>query len=309
MSSQLSERQEDEGPEVRAIVQRLAETKTPSDMNLTDFEIHDLPSPPALFVKNILPQIFAHRKKFHAIPPKKDKDGAFERKKGITYLYDLCVQHGLPKSGKRPALEKRLLVFFFKQPEIFANEVAFRTEYDANLWMRFNDIDKSEQQYAEATKDSAVRKSNFRPSLLNVFYLMRQAGGVEQVLNIDSDGAFSYNGNRYDFEAVQNELAEVNTADFVGFNTASHSNPEQQLRRRTPECLLRLLTIIFLDDQVFQRFIIEGKESPLRMDLDRGDTGGNASIWKVIHKNFVDDNFPKRSRDVALGRMDEDDSE
>ena len=80
---------------------------------------------------------------------------------------------------------------------------------------------------------------------------MREVGGVEQDLNIDSDGAFLYNGIRYDFVAVQNELAEVNTADFVGFDKVSRSNPEQQLRRRTPECLLRLLTIIFLDDQVF----------------------------------------------------------
>ena len=84
--------------------------------------------------------------------------------------------------------------------------------------MTLNDIDFSERQHAEATTDSTVQKSNFRTSLLNVFYLMREVGGVEQDLNIDSDGAFSYNGIRYDFVAVQNELAEVNTADFVGFD-------------------------------------------------------------------------------------------
>jgi hypothetical protein len=79
MSSPSAERQEDERDEAEMILKCLDETQMPVDMNLTDFEIKDLPSPPSLFVKKILPEIFSHKRKFHAIPPK-DKDGAYERK-------------------------------------------------------------------------------------------------------------------------------------------------------------------------------------------------------------------------------------
>jgi hypothetical protein len=296
MSSPSPETQVDVRKEAE-IRKRLDETQMPVDMDLTDFEIKDLPSPPSLFVKKILPEIFSHKREFNAIPPKQDKE-SFKRKPGVTYLYDLCAQHRLAKSGNRPDLEKRLLVFFFKKPDAFATEAAFQSKYDADLWKKFNDIDETEKQAAEAIRNqgpmpqSTVFKSDFRPSLLNVFYLMLQAGDVEQDLNIDSDGAFSYNGLRYEFDAVRRELAGVNKMDFIGFDTVGSVNPEQPLRRRTQECLLRLLTIIFMDDEVFKRFLLEVKENPKRADMDSGETRGNANIWQTIHKNFIDDAFP-----------------
>jgi hypothetical protein len=91
MSSPSAERQEDVRNEAE-IRKRLGETQMPVDMDLTDFEIKDLPSPPSLFVKKILPEIFSHKKEFNAIPPSKDKE-AFKRKPGVTYLYNLCAQH------------------------------------------------------------------------------------------------------------------------------------------------------------------------------------------------------------------------
>jgi hypothetical protein len=125
---------------------------------------------------------------------------------------------------------------------------------------------------------------------------MREVGGLEQDLTIDSDGAFSFNGLRYECQAVQNDLADVNTADLIDFNTVRHEIlPEQRqptIRRRTQECLLRLLTIIFVDDEVFRRFVKEGKETPQRLNIDAGETGGNANIWQMIHKNFIDDDYP-----------------
>jgi hypothetical protein len=270
---------------------RLDEIQDRIDMNLTDFDMNELPSPLSLFVKKKLPDIFSQKTKFLAIPTRA-KDGQFKRKDGITYLYDLCVQYCLPKSGKQTDLEKRLLVFFFKYPDVFRKKPSFQSEYDSNLWTKFNYIDKAEKEAAEIIRNQdpmpemTVLKSDFRPSLLNVFHLMRQAGGLEQDLNIDLDGAFSYNGLRYECQAVQNELAEVNIADLVDFDAVGCETPQQPqlLRRRTQECLLRLLTIIFVDDEVFRRFVVEGKETPPRLNLDEGETGGNANIPQELHR-------------------------
>jgi hypothetical protein len=166
--------------------------------------------------------------------------------------------------------------------------------------MKLNDIDKTEKQAAEvicnrhAISELAVFKSDFRPSLLNVFYLMRKVGGLQQHLTVDSEGAFLYHGLRYDLNAVEKELEEVNVADLIGFDSVGDQirQEPQPIHRRTQECLLRLLTIIFLDDEVFRRFIVEGKENPPRWNIDARQTGGNANIWQTIHKNFIDDDFP-----------------
>ena len=122
------------------------------------------------------------------------------------------------------------------------------------MWKKFNDIDnKAEKQSAEVIfsqhpmPESTVYKSDFWLSLLNVFYLMRLVGDVEQDLSIDSDGAFTYNGLRYELKAVKNELLEVNKVDFVGFHSIGPKNPGQPAHRYAQECLLHLLTIIFLD--------------------------------------------------------------
>jgi hypothetical protein len=250
-------------------------------------------------VKKILPAIFSQKDKFLSIPTRA-KDGQLKRKDGVSYLYDICVKYNLPKSGKRPDLEKRLLLFFFEYPELFAKEPAFQSEYDSAQWMKLNDIDKTEKQAAEvicnrhAISELAVFKSDFRPSLLNVFYLMRKVGGLQQHLTVDSEGAFLYHGLRYDLNAVEKELEEVNVADLIGFDSVGDQirQEPQPIRRRTQECLLRLLTIIFLDDEVFRRFIVEGKENPPRWNIDARQTGGNANIWQTIHKNFIDDDFP-----------------
>lgn len=92
--------------------------------------------------------------------------------------------------------------------------------------------------------DSNVIKSDIRLSLLNVFNLMVDAGGVESKLLIDSDGAFSYNGLRYEMKGVQKELAELNKADLLGFHGVRSSGggvPPQQsqpsIRRRSQDCL------------------------------------------------------------------------
>lgn len=60
MSSLSSERQDD-GIDEGDILARLNEMQPPldMDMNLTDFETEDLPSPPSLFVKKFLPDFLS----------------------------------------------------------------------------------------------------------------------------------------------------------------------------------------------------------------------------------------------------------
>jgi hypothetical protein len=126
MSSPSSEGRQDDGTDEVNILARLHDMR-PVDFDLTDFENDDVPSPPSLFVKKFLPEIFAQKKKFLAIPTK-DKHGSFKRKVGMTHLYDLCEKYRIPKTGTRPDLEKHLLVFFFKKPEVFAQEPKFQND-------------------------------------------------------------------------------------------------------------------------------------------------------------------------------------
>jgi hypothetical protein len=280
--------QEDEDERLRS----LNSTPVPSELNFTTFDIDDLPSPTALFVKTLLPPILSSKK--FASNPKRSKDGSVNRKTGVTYLYDVCTKYNLPKSGRRPELENRIVIFFFNNPILFEAEEAFRSLYDANVWMTLKDLERNENEEAEAIlagdilAGATVRKEGFRSSLLNVFYLAVLAGDVEAKITVDTDRAFCYNGLRYGLEEVKNEMKEVNTADFISFISAGTCG----VRRRNPECVMRLLTIIFLNDVVFHRFINEGKESAQRQDLDRGETGSNSSIWKLIHRHFIDDDFP-----------------
>jgi len=120
---------------------------------------------------------------------------------------------------------------------------------------------------------------------------MRQVGGLQQHLAVDSEGAFRYHDIRYDLNAVEKELEEINVSDLIGFEAKRvFSDPQARaIRRRTQECVLRLLSIIFLDDEIFRRFIVEGKANPPRWNIDARQTGGNANIWKTIHEVFIDD--------------------
>jgi len=82
------------------LLARLNEIGPAADANLSDFaDITDLPSPPSLFVKKMIPAIFSQKGNFFAIPTR-GKDGQWKRRPGITYMYDLCVKYNLPRSGK-----------------------------------------------------------------------------------------------------------------------------------------------------------------------------------------------------------------
>lgn len=257
----------------------------------------ELPLCQSLFVHVTLPKIFNNKKKF-LWSRKARKDGTVDPgKAGITYLYDLCVTYTLPVSGRRKELMNRLVSFFFHHPDEFEREQAFRSFYDANVWMKLKDIDMQETQRAnsiieknESNIHDVQEEGAYPFTLLNTFFLMMKAGReIQEKVQIDSEGAFSYNSLRYNCMDVKVQMAKVPESEFTNFSSLGVD--AEPGRRRSPDCILRLLTIIFLDDVVFERFIKEGKRSAQRSELDRGATGGDADIWRLIHQNFIDDDF------------------
>jgi hypothetical protein len=190
-----------------------------------------------------------------------------------------------------------LVIFFYQKPEVFESEDIFCELYYANVWARLKDIDKNEKESAELILETSdvdtcfevVKNGFWVTALLNVFFSMRQAGDIEANLNVDSDRTFCFNGLRYGLQEVIDEMLHVNLADFVGFFVIGREL--EAIRRGTPECILRLLTIIFLDDAVFEQFINEGKESVQRGDLDQGATSSKSNIWKLIHTHFLNNDF------------------
>ena len=277
----------------------------------------------SLFIHKVLPTILG-TKPFYVKRHQNQENVTNKR-----FLYDLCGEKNLPKTGKefgkKEALIQSLVNYYFEEDKLAEFELDFAGRFNSVEFKKAKEADEDTKREIEASLLEHRTRTNSHLSttlrefgtffLSNVFFALKcglfplagSAASADLSSDDDSTGVagaethhdhapdadmstFFFNDCEFRTDYVLSALSGVDTTLWEQDPSSAWAHGAN-VSRKTPACALRAFLIILGDDRFFRRLVTESKSTPSRQELDAGAHGDRRPFWVDVCAAFIDNDY------------------